>query len=142
VQIGELKPQSASPFISPIVAAILEAESRTTGEIHVHLSRRWYEKDPLARANRLFQRFDMAQTPQRNAVLLYVNLRKRRLALVGDKGIQARVSARFWKEQARELSQDLRATQFENAISAAVRRLGHELERRFPSPSRPNEKVK
>jgi uncharacterized membrane protein len=129
---GDPEPKLASP----IVAAIIEAETRTTGEIHAHLSRRWFERDPLARANRLFQRLDMSKTPDRNAVLVYVNLRKRRLAVVADEGIHKRVGEHFWQEVADELRQDLRSTHFENAISAAVLRIGGALERHFPARTR------
>lgn len=117
-----------------IVMAIAAAERGTTGEIRVHLSKRWIERNSMKRARRLFARFGMSQTPDRNAVLLYVNLRRRKLAVIGDLGIHSRVGERFWNQLASGLRADLRATHPENAIAIAVAKVGQELCRYFPLP--------
>lgn len=117
---------------SPIVTAIEEAESRTTGEIRVHLSRRWWEKDPYTRAETLFKRFGMAGTRHRNAVLLYVNVRKHKFAIIGDSGIHARVGQAYWEELTKALAQDLKSTHLEKALALAVRTIGVTLEHYFP----------
>lgn len=118
---------------SPIVRAITEAEAGTTGEIRVHLSRHWIEPNTLKRARRLFARFGMQRTEHRNGILLYVNLRRKRLAVVGDVAIDACVGEAFWKKLISDLERDLRATHFENAISNTVRKIGEELARHFPA---------
>lgn len=118
---------------SPIVAAITEAESHTTGEIRVHLSRHWVEPSPYRRARHLFKRFKMQATPHRNAVLLYVNLRRRKLAIIGDQGIHAYVGQPFWEKLIGILQKDLRSTHYENAISNTVLQIGKELGRHFPA---------
>jgi uncharacterized membrane protein len=115
-----------------IVEAIARAERGTTGEIRVHLSRRLLEKDAMRRARRLFTRFEMHQTEDRNAVLLYVNLRRHKLAVVGDEGIHHRVGDEFWKKLVHELRSDLKGTHPENAIAMAVHRIGEELAKHFP----------
>ena len=74
----------------------------------------------------------MDRTPQRNAVLLYVNLRRNRLAVVGDDGVHACVGQNFWDDLVNELKRDMRATHYENAISTAVLKIGQELARHFP----------
>jgi uncharacterized membrane protein len=118
---------------SPIVAAITEAESGTTGEIRVHLSRHWMEPDAFARASHLFAKFGMQATQHRNGVLLYVNLRRRKLAVVGDQAIHTHVGQPFWELLIQRLQKDLRATHYENAISNTVRQIGEELTRHFPA---------
>lgn len=127
---------------SPIVDAIERAEQRTSGEIRVHLSRRWFERDPYARARALFTRFGLDRAPQRNGVLLYVNLRRHRFAVYGDVGIHEKVGQPFWEKLAAALSEELHMTYSENAIAAAVSRIGDALSENFPLPadgSNPND---
>lgn len=129
----EAQVQAGSGSVSRIVRAIQDAEKGTTGEVRVHLSKRWLERDPLARARKLFKRFGMERTTFRNAVLIYVNLRKRRLAIVGDNGIHEILGPRYWETVATRLARDLRRTHHENAIAAAVREVGIQLARHFPA---------
>lgn len=117
---------------SPILDAIRAAEAKTTSEIRVHLSRRWMEKDPFKRAGHLFRQYGMFRTTHRNAVLLYVNLRRRKFALVGDEGAHHAVGQRFWEELARQLKRDFGSTHPENAIALAVKKIGERLAQDFP----------
>ncbi len=116
-----------------IVEAIAEAEAGTTGEIRVHLSHKLLEADAMKSARKLFLKQEMHRNSRRNGVLLYVNLRKRKLAVVGDEGIHQRVGQAFWDRLAADLKEDLKSTHPENAIALAVVRLGEELTRYFPS---------
>jgi uncharacterized membrane protein len=117
---------------SPILDAIRDAESRTTAEIRVHLSRRLIEKDPFKRAKHLFHQYGMYRTTHRNAVLLYVNLRRRKFALIGDEGAHHSVGQRFWEELARDLMRNFISTHPENAIALAVKKIGERLAQDFP----------
>ncbi|MCM2322215.1 MAG: TPM domain-containing protein [Oligoflexia bacterium] len=118
---------------SPIIEAIARAETGTTGEIRVHLTRSWIEKDAFAHAWSIFNRFAMFRTAQRNAVLLYVNLRKHKFAIVGDEGIHKAVGQRYWERVARNLSRNMGSTHYENAIALAVREIGEVLHQHFPT---------
>jgi len=118
---------------SPIVHAIEAAEAGTTGEIQVHLTKRWVEKDAFSRAQKLFHQFGMTRTTNRNAVLLYVNFRKHKFAIIGDEGIHKVVGQHYWEELAKHLQQDLRSTHAENAIAMAVMTIGQTLKKYFPA---------
>ena len=124
--------EAGSVRTSPILIALADAERGTTGEIRVHLSRRWIERDPFTRATALFREFGMGRTARRNAVLVYVNLRRRKFALVADEGITESVGARFWEKLSRELTVDLRSTHPENAVAMTVSRIGDALRKYFP----------
>lgn len=117
---------------SPIIDAIAEAEQGTTGEIRVHLSRNQFERDSFRHAQRIFYQFEMFRTTHRNAILIYVNLRKRRFAILGDQGIHDKTGQKFWEKLARELSQDLRSTHPEKAIALTVLKAGECLRTQFP----------
>lgn len=120
---------------SPIVAAIAEAEKGTTGEIRVHITQRWIEPDIFKHAQKIFQKLGMHKTEQRNAVLLYINIKRHRFAIVGDQGIHKAVGTSYWNELSKGLTQDLRSTHYERAIAIAVKTLGETLKRYFPSNS-------
>ncbi|MGZ3699767.1 MAG: TPM domain-containing protein [Bdellovibrionota bacterium] len=127
---------------SPIIEAIAAAETGTTGEIRVHLSRRLIERDAFGRAQKLFKKFGMSRTTHRNGVLLYVNMRRRKFAIIGDEGIHKTVGQRYWEELAKNLGEDLRSTHLERAVAMAVLTIGETLRKFFPlepGTSRTNE---
>ena len=117
---------------SPILTALSEAERGSNGEIRVHLSRRWFERDPFGRATALFREFGMTKTAKRNGVLIYVNLKRHKFAIVGDEGITGVVGNRYWEKLGRELTVDLRSTHHENAVALTVLRVGEALRKHFP----------
>lgn len=137
VALGALDLLAADSVADPIVRAIAQAERGTTGEIRVHLTRRPWERDPLAKCRRIFARFGMGRTRQRNAVLLYVNLRRHRFAVLADQGIDRAVGEEFWKRFSAQLSEDLRATHPERAIAIAVLAIGEKLTLHFPKEKTP-----
>jgi uncharacterized membrane protein len=118
---------------SPIVRAIAEAEVGTTSEIRVHLSKRLFEKDAYARACHLFSQYGMSRTTQRNAVLLYINLRHHKAAIVADEGAHHALGQRFYEAWMRELGANLRGTHPERAVAMSVLDLGKELGKHFPA---------
>lgn len=117
---------------SPILKAIQEAEAGTTGEIRVHLSKRLFEKDPFKRALEIFNSYEMFRTRDRNAVLIYVNLKKRQFAIVGDHGLCQVVDPSAWRSLSHELSDHLRSTHPERAIASTVMSIGAILKKFFP----------
>jgi uncharacterized membrane protein len=114
-----------------IVASIRRAESRTSGEIRLHVERRC-PGDPVMRARQLFAALGMHRTARRNGVLLYLAVGERRFAVVGDDGIHRAVSERFWEEVAAELESQFKAARFLEGICRAIDRIGTELARHFP----------
>lgn len=130
---GEMIRGSAAT--DPIVRAIALAETGTTGEIRVHLSRRLFEKNPFNHALWLFDRFGMTRTLQRNAVLLYVNLRRHRFAIVADQALHQVLGQNYWQQFSREFSEEMRGTDPERGVAIAVSRLGEKLKLHFPEES-------
>jgi hypothetical protein len=118
---------------SPIVEAIRLAEESTSGQIRVHISKKWLEKDPYRKARHIFQHHKMSDNPFRNSVLIYVNLRKMQFAILGDSGIDQVVGSQYWQDMNLELAQNLRSTQSERAIAFTVALVGLALKKYFPS---------
>jgi len=117
---------------SPIVEAIHEAEAHTTAEIRVHVSQRLLERNPYKRATHLFHQYQLSKTAHRNAVLLYVNLRRKKFAITGDEAAHNALGQRFWEELARDMKRHMISTHPENAIALVVQKLGRRLAEKFP----------
>ena len=78
-----------------IVAAIEKAELNTSGEIRVHVENHCKD-DALDRAVQVFSMLKMHKTRLRNGVLVYLAIKDQRFAIIGDAGINAKVSDDFW----------------------------------------------
>lgn len=115
-----------------VVQSIQDVESRTTGEIHVHLSKAIYEKDPFEGAQRVFARYSMQRTQDRNAILVYINEKKRRFAIIGDLGIHQIVGQKYWNEKSAQLQHYIQTMEMDSALSLIVVDLGKALELHFP----------
>jgi uncharacterized membrane protein len=112
--------------------AVRSAEHATSGEIRVFIERRCRFVDPVDRAREIFFTLKMDGTRERNAVLLYVAMKDRQLALWGDKGIHERVGDDFWKTQVREILGHFKKDNYAHGIAAVVREVGTMLGRFFP----------
>ncbi len=124
-----------------LVAAIRRAEAATSGEVRVHLDRRLPRAargDALARAREVFARLGMHRTRDRNGVLIYLAVDDRRLAVVGDEAMHARVGDAYWDGLRDALVGRLRAGRAGEALVAAVEDVGAVLRRHFPH--RPDDK--
>lgn len=119
--------------------AIIQAESGTSGEIRVSLSRFFLGGVDTA-ARRTFIRLGMARTTDRNGVLIFVVPSRRRVRVLGDQGIHERVGQAFWDAVAREISDHFRAGRFTDGLEAGVRTVGAALSAHFPAQgANPNE---
>ena len=74
----------------------------------------------------------MEQTDARNAVLVYVALKDRQLALFGDKGIHEKVGDTFWNEQVRLILSHFNKANYAGGIARVVEEIGEALRTHFP----------
>jgi len=116
-----------------VVAAIGAAEARTSGEIKVHVETRCRGGDPLARAQALIQRLGLDRTPHRNGVLLYVAVRDRKFAVVGDVAVHDRASQALWDQVASELRAHFARGAYREGLLSAVKHVGDALAAHFPA---------
>jgi uncharacterized membrane protein len=121
-----------------ITRAIAEAESRTSGEIRVHLERRVPRRlfgrapDVLVRARHVFHRLGMDRTAERHGVLIYLAIEERRLAVVGDEGIHGHVGDRHWHVVRDLMIERLRANAPREAIVRGIDAVGRALAEHYP----------
>ena len=111
--------------------AIAQAELQTSGEIRVHIDNKCKE-NVLDRAAFLFEELEMHQTELRNGVLIYLAIQDKKLAIIGDAGINSKVQKDFWNEIKTQMIHDCREERFVDAIVSAVLSTGEQLTSHFP----------
>ncbi|HVS54199.1 MAG TPA: TPM domain-containing protein [Opitutaceae bacterium] len=122
-----------------IVAAIHAAELRTSGEIRVLVSRAVAD-EPVATAQKHFERLGMTRTRARNGVLIFVAPRSRTFAVVGDTGVHEKCGDAFWRELATAMERHFRAGDFTGGLVHGIECAGTLLAEHFPrSPDDCNE---
>jgi len=121
--------------LTPIIKALRFVTRRSTGEVFIHISEDFFEKDPTDTALALFEEMNMTKTQDRNAVLVYLNRRSRKFAIIADEGVHRKVGQRYWDELARNFSEDLQSTHYENALSLLTFSVGTTLSQKFPRES-------
>ncbi len=114
-----------------LVACIHEAESNTSGEIRVHVDDT-ADGDVLKRAWQVFARLGMHKTAQRNGVLIYLAVRDRQFAIVGDEGINKVVPEGFWDETKNRMEAAFREGRFLDGLKEAILMAGEKLKTYFP----------
>jgi uncharacterized membrane protein len=128
---------SKKDFFSPaeknqIVAAIREAEQETSGEIRIFVESRCRFVDPLDRASEVFWLLKMENTEARNAVLVYVAVKDRQLAILGDQGIHEKVGDVFWNQTVAKIISQFQREGFSDAIVKMILDIGAALKYHFP----------
>lgn len=114
-----------------VVQAIREAESDTSGEIRVHIEPLCGD-NPLERAVEVFFKLGMNDTAARNGVLIYVASRSRKVAIIGDKGIDELVPEGFWDRAYAILADHFSKGRFAQGLCEAIRSIGSSLKEYFP----------
>ena len=114
-----------------VVDAITGAENKTSGEIRLHLDTTCKE-DVLDRAAAIFKKLDMHKTELRNGVLIYLATEDRKLAILGDAGINAKVPENFWDEVKDEMIGAFKEGKYADGLVKAINMAGDKLKAFFP----------
>ena len=117
-----------------IVAAVAEAELNTSGEIKVHIDNKCKE-DVLDRAAFIFDELSLQETKLRNGVLIYLAVADKKLAILGDAGINAKVPADFWDTTKDFMITKFKEGQFTEGLSGGIKMAGEQLKTHFPYQS-------
>ena len=101
--------------------------------VHLRLSTR-------SRARQVFGQLGVWDTAENSGVLIYVQLVDRKIEIVADRGIAARVEQAEWDAVCRAMERSFKASQFEAGALAAIQSVTTILARHFPpGPRNPNE---
>lgn len=114
-----------------IQLAIAQAEKNTSGEIRVHIDKNC-KNEPLQRAITVFGELGMHNTALKNGVLIYIALDDQKLAILGDKGINAVVPDNFWDDERDMMISYFKKDQFTEGLIEGIRMVGEQLKTAFP----------
>jgi uncharacterized membrane protein len=114
-----------------ILSNIMDAENNTSGEVRVHIEKHC-TGDPIARAANVFRWLEMGHTEQRNAVLIYIAVKDRKFAVVGDKGIHRAVPPDFWTSVVAEMQKHFSQDKIADGLCEGIRLVGEKLKAYFP----------
>ncbi|MCI0522403.1 MAG: TPM domain-containing protein [Bacteroidales bacterium] len=126
----------ASSFFTPeqqavIVRAIAEAEHSTSGEIRVHVETSC-KGDILDEAAWLFRKLGMHKTADRNGVLIYLAVRERKFAIIGDTGLNSVVPLGFWDQIRDHIKMRFSENLFAEGLAEGIIMAGVQLKDHFP----------
>jgi len=111
--------------------AIMNAELDTSGEIRVHIENTC-TGDTLEMALTVFKKLGMEKTASRNGVLIYLAVKNRKFAIIGDKGINDVVSENYWDSIKSKMINHFRENQFTEGLVEAIIETGIQLKKNFP----------
>lgn len=132
--------------LAAIGAAIAAGETSHRGELRfvvegsLPLSALWRDHSARQRAVDLFAALRVWDTEENSGVLIYVQLADRRVEILADRGIAARVAQQEWDAICREMEKSFSDGQWRGGALWAVTRAGELLANHFPAGDHnPNE---
>lgn len=125
------------PFFSDeenerIVESIREAERQTSGEVRVFVENRCKYVDALDRAKEIFGNLKMEETEFRNAVLFYVAIEDKQLAIFADSGIHEATGNEYWKKVVHDILSVFSKNELVAGITTTILSVGQALKSHFP----------
>lgn len=114
-----------------LVRAIQQAEKLTSGEIRIHLENRC-KKSVTDRATEVFYNLKMDNTKTANGVLIYLAVKDRQFAIIGDSGINEKAGPDFWDATKQRLEHHFKNGHFIEGLKAGVYEAGKLLSTHYP----------
>lgn len=122
----------SEPDKNRIVDAIRQAEANTTGEIRIHLEDRC-RGEAFQRAVRVFHELKMNKTKFRNGILIYIAVKDKKFAILGDEAIHQNTDTNYWNELSQLLQQKFSEGIYADGILNVIARTGKKLSQHFPN---------
>ena len=117
-----------------VVEAIKQAELNTSGEIKVHIENHC-RGNVEQRSLVVFNRLKLHETKLRNGVLIYLAVKDRKFAILGDEGINKVVEANFWNDVKDLVLDFFKEGRFAEGLEQGIMRCGEKLKIYFPYQS-------
>ena len=115
-----------------IVTAIHLMEQETSGEIRVFVENKNPLVNPVERARQAFHKLRMEHTKRHNAVLLYVAVKHKELAIFADEGIYTATGPAYWNDAVRKIIAGFKSNDICGSIVQAIYHTGQLLKEKFP----------
>ena len=120
-----------------IAATISNVEKETIGEIRVSIHRTRSLKNRNQPVYELavqdFYDLGMDKTKEKTGVLIYLLMSDKKFQIIGDEGINKKVSKEFWEILAMKVAEYFKKNEFVEGICHAIDEVGKVLQREFPT---------
>jgi uncharacterized membrane protein len=93
------------------------------------------------RALDIFSQLRIWDTAHNNGVLIYLLLADRKVEIVADRGIDAKVGAAGWETICRDMEADFKNGQFETGVIKGITAVSRELAKYYPPDSHPRNEL-
>lgn len=114
-----------------IQQAIADAERMCSGEIRVHVDM-WCKGDVMQMAKKVFEKLKMHESAERNGVLIYLAIEDKKLAILGDKGIDEKVPEGFWDLAYTSMRKLFAEGNYTQGLQVGIGMAGEKLRTYFP----------
>ena len=118
-----------------LIEAIQNAEKRTSGEVRLFVESKCRFIDPMDRAKEIFLQLGMEKTDERNATLVYIAVKDRQAAILGDAGIHQKVGQEYWEAEVKKMLLYFRQQQLTEGLCQVINDIGEALHFYFPYSS-------
>ncbi len=118
-----------------MVQAVQQAEKNTSGEVRIFVESKCEYMDAVDRARDIFFSLKMEKIKDRNAVLLYMAIDDRQLALFADEGIYQRLGQEYWDREAKKMIDSFTKNDYTGGVCVVVEEIGQALKKEFPYQS-------
>ncbi len=115
-----------------IAHAIQQAEMQTSGEVRVFVESKCNYVNAIDRAKEVFDKLDMHKTKEKNAVIVYVALKHKQVAIYADEGIYTKTGVQFWNDELKIMIQYFKQENIVDGITKVVDHIGDALKSHFP----------
>ena len=121
--------------------AIRSAEQGTSGDIVLYISHRPVE-DPLAAANREFQKLRLENATDKNGLLIFLAPKSQKFAVVGGTALHEKVGQAWWDDLIALLTRHFKEGRYTDGLVATIEQAGRALKNHFPdnAPDRSGQK--
>ena len=131
VGAGEAKSFFSAQEQQLIMDAIQTAESKTSGEIRVHIENFCFGSEVM-RAQKVFTKLKMHLTNERNGVLIYIAVSHKKIAIIGDEGIHKKLGDEYWENLVKNLISNFQKNKKGEGLAESIIECGKQLGNFFP----------
>jgi uncharacterized membrane protein len=114
-----------------VTTKIAAAESMTSAEIKLVIVKHCLTSIKR-KALKIFKKYKLDKTGQRNCVLVLVVTTNRQFLIYGDQGIHEKVGQDFWQEVEKSIAMKFRENKMGDGLSAGIHLIGTKLAQYFP----------
>lgn len=136
-----------SNVLTNIEAAIKAGETTHSGQLRFVVegaldgAALLHNQQARARALDIFSHLRIWDTAHNNGVLIYLLLADRRVEIIADRGVDAKVGAEGWQKICRDMEAEFASGRFEAGSIKGIEAVSRELAKHFPPDGHPRNEL-